>query len=127
MIYQLLVYASDNQYEHTPRLVRQLSTLTPEGSADLIEAYKSEFKAKSYFYLHILQLAIEPENNVMEVLVNDFGTHPLKTRVQINPAAAEAKKAKPVKTRATFNQYAFPQAADQFANVAVTVPQNNQV
>lgn len=125
MIYQLLVYASDNQYEHTPRLVRQISTTTPEGAVDMIEAYKSEFKAKNYLYLHILQLAIEPENNVMEVIVNDFGTHPLKPRVQINPAAAEAKKAKSVKTRPTINQFVF-QGPDQLANVAVTVPFNNQ-
>lgn len=60
-----------------------------------VNSYREHFAQGRLSSIHIvLQKITHDESGQIEVLLNEYGQHPLKVRVVINPEALEVKMAK---------------------------------
>lgn len=65
-----------------------------------VNSYREHFAQGRMSSIHIvLQKITHDESGQIEVLLNEYGKHPLKVRVVINPEALEVKMAKTVKSK----------------------------
>lgn len=93
---QLLIYAGADPYEHVMRLEVSRYGESDDRCRERIASYKAAFNEKTFSVLHVLWQRVEPEKGTIEVVLNEYGKHPLKTRIEIN---AKAKPATPLKQK----------------------------
>lgn len=95
---QLLIYAGADPYEHTMRLEVSRYGESDDRCRERIASYKAAFNERSFSVLHVLWQRVEPEKGTIEVVLNEYGKHPLKTRIEINAKAkpTTALKQKPI-------------------------------
>lgn len=101
---QLLIYVSTDPYSHDLKLYKQMNEPAGHSLESMqahIDAVKLDFNRKNLSALHLLMLDIKVEAGTVELVLNEFGKNPLKTRLEINPKAVEMMKS-PSVTSAKF-------------------------
>lgn len=96
-MYQTLFYVNDDWYDQPSslRLHAYRRTEDPLEAQAWANSYREAFRVKNFQALHMVMIKLEPQSGVFEVLLNEYGTHPLKQIKEINPKAAEIQKARP--------------------------------
>ena len=89
----LLIYLSQDAYSHQLRFHKQYVCTVEEVVKMYVDQFKESLQSKVLSALHILGLDLDPANGKTEVFLNEYGTNPLKSRLEINTAVLE-KRAK---------------------------------
>jgi hypothetical protein len=106
-MYQLLIYSGQDQYEYVPRLCKQVYNSDLHYLKIIAEEWREHFNAKAINYLHVVIVLLDPEGAGNSIVVNEFGKHPLKTRIEINEKAKAAKLGQGKKKAADYGEELF--------------------
>lgn len=118
---QILVYCSADPYSHDLVLYKQFQSNDDNTDySEYLANYRAKFQTKAWSALYLLGFIFNPKTGTMECVLNEYGEHPLKERLEINPKAAELRKKTPQKTKALFDDL-----ANIVAPAVVPFPEDN--
>lgn len=87
-MFHLIVYGSTDKFSHALKVITQKSADTLEQLDDYVVHYRELLSQGQLTALHLLMMDVRPEAGVLEVLLNEYGTIPIKERLIINPKPA---------------------------------------
>ena len=87
------IYVSQDMYEYGKlELVKNIVVRDGNASQEqqlvtAIDHFKMYFNEKQYSEMHLFGVNLDPQNGVVEVIMNEYMQHPLRKRIVINGAA----------------------------------------
>ena len=112
-MYQLLIYACEDQFSHLPlKKAYDKAAMDLSSVMEKVSIYRAHFQAKGFSAMHLIVLDIQTSGAV-SVVLNEYGENPVKTRTVINPEALEIKKAKQQTAKGEVT-LSFPVAPEPF-------------
>lgn len=89
---QLLIYISGDAYSHQLKFHKQYIITVDEELQMYVSQWKESLREKAISALCLLCLDLSPEEGKVEVILSEYGTNPLKTRLEINTPVLDKQK-----------------------------------